>query len=56
MAEKGLDTASIDLLRGPDGQEVFLECNPAGQFHFVGQTLGLPLEREVAEAPIGRAA
>lgn len=56
MAEKGLDTASIDLLRQPDGREVFLEANPAGQFHFVGQTLGLPLERYVAEALLRRAA
>ena len=56
MAAKSLDTASIDLLRGPDGRDVFLECNPAGQFHFVGQTLGLPLERYVAEALLQRAA
>lgn len=55
LAARGLDTASVDLVRRPDGEDVFLECNPSGQFHGLGGVWGEPLERRVAEALIRRA-
>jgi ATP-GRASP peptide maturase of grasp-with-spasm system len=44
----GLSTGSIDFLRKPDGQHVFLEVNPGGQFGFVSQQCNYLLEKHVA--------
>lgn len=39
---------AIDLRRTPAGEYVFLEVNPAGQWHFVEQRTGLPISQAVA--------
>ncbi|WP_051877211.1 MvdC/MvdD family ATP grasp protein [Streptomyces natalensis] len=48
MRRLGLVYGAIDLRRRPDGQYVFFEVNPAGQWLFVEQRAGLPISAEVA--------
>lgn len=55
MSSLDLDTGSIDLIRTPEKQHVFLEVNPVGQFGMVSYPCNYPLERKVAEALIQRA-
>lgn len=45
----GLDTGSLDLIRTPAGEHVFLEVNPVGQFAMVAEPCNYPLFRRVAE-------
>jgi len=40
---------AIDMRRRPDGEHVFLEVNPAGQWMFVENRTGLPITRAVAD-------
>lgn len=49
MRAMSLATGSIDLIRTPDGQHVFLEVNPVGQFKMVSNPCNYQLERRVAE-------
>lgn len=49
MESVPLSTGSIDLVRTPDGQHVFLEVNPAGQFRMVSEPCNYRLEKRVAE-------
>lgn len=44
-----LDYGCVDLRRRPDGEYVFFEVNPAGQFLFAEVDAGLPLARAMAE-------
>lgn len=48
VSELGLRFAAIDLRRRADGEHVFLEVNPAGQWLFVEERTGLPITRAVA--------
>ncbi|MEV0375649.1 MvdC/MvdD family ATP grasp protein [Streptomyces sp. NPDC050636] len=48
MRRLGLVYGAIDLRRRPDGQYVFFEVNPAGQWLFVEERTGLPITAEVA--------
>lgn len=50
-----LDTGSLDLIKTPEGREVFLEVNPIGQFGMTSKPCNYQLERKVAEALIRRA-
>ena len=34
---------AIDMIVTPEGEHVFLEINPSGQFGFVEQSTGLPI-------------
>ena len=43
-----LDTGSIDLIRDPSGQFIFLEVNPVGQFGMVSGPCNYHLDYEVA--------
>lgn len=52
----GLDTGSLDLVRTPDGRDVFLEVNPVGQFGMVSHPCNYHLERRVAERLVRRSA
>lgn len=49
MEELDLTTGSLDLVRTPDGQHVFLEVNPAGQFGMVGHPGNYRLEKRIAQ-------
>lgn len=44
----GLEFGCIDLVRGKDGNLYFLEINPAGQWLWLEERLGLPISAEIA--------
>ncbi|MBI5069039.1 MAG: alpha-L-glutamate ligase [Deltaproteobacteria bacterium] len=43
LSRLGLRYGAVDLRRSADGEHLFLEVNPAGQFHFVEQRTGQPI-------------
>lgn len=45
----GLTFAAYDLIVTPDGDEVFLECNPGGQWLWLENELGLDISGALAE-------
>ncbi|PNY80418.1 MvdC/MvdD family ATP grasp protein [Deinococcus koreensis] len=45
----GLVYGAIDMRRTPDGDYLFLEVNPAGQWMFVEERTGLPISQAVAD-------
>lgn len=45
----GLRFSAIDLARRPDGEYVFFELNPNGQWAWVEQLTGLPLREKLAD-------
>ena len=49
MDELDLETGSIDLIKGIDGNYYFLEVNPVGQFGMTSYPCNYYLERKVAE-------
>jgi glutathione synthase/RimK-type ligase-like ATP-grasp enzyme len=49
LREFGLGIGSFDFVETTDGQIVFLECNPSGQFGFLEELLDLPISRSVAD-------
>jgi glutathione synthase/RimK-type ligase-like ATP-grasp enzyme len=50
MARLGLRQGAIDLIVTPDGEYVFLEVNPNGEWGMLEQELGLPISATLAEA------
>ena len=48
MRELGLEYGAIDLRLTPDGEYVFFEVNPAGQFLFVEHACGHPISAAMA--------
>lgn len=44
----GLSFAAIDLIRTPDGEFVFLELNPNGQWLWIEDLTGLPIAQAIA--------
>lgn len=55
MSSLKLGTGSIDLIRTPEKEDVFLEVNPIGQFGMVSKPCNYHLERRVAENLIAKA-
>jgi glutathione synthase/RimK-type ligase-like ATP-grasp enzyme len=49
MERLGLVYGAIDLRRGADGRDVFLEINPAGEWRFVEERTGQPITEAMAE-------
>jgi glutathione synthase/RimK-type ligase-like ATP-grasp enzyme len=49
----GLRYGAIDMRRTPDGEYVFLEVNPAGQWLFVERLTGMPIGQAVADLLAG---
>jgi glutathione synthase/RimK-type ligase-like ATP-grasp enzyme len=49
LAEIGAVYAAVDFIVTPDGEYVFLEVNPAGQFMWLQHDLGLELGDEMAD-------
>jgi hypothetical protein len=43
-----LGFGAFDLIERPDGEIVFLECNPSGQHNWLEQELGLPIADAIA--------
>jgi len=50
MAGLGLRQGAIDMIVAPDGEYVFLEVNPNGEWGMLEQELGLPISEALAEA------
>lgn len=44
----GLRFGAFDFIENPDGEIVFLECNPNGQYSWLEETLGFPIAAAVA--------
>jgi hypothetical protein len=49
MDSFGLNFASLDMIVTPDGEFVFLELNPNGQWLWLEFELGLPLVASMAD-------
>lgn len=49
MRRLGLEYGAIDMRLTPEGDYVFLEINPAGQFLYVEQATGLPITAALAK-------
>jgi hypothetical protein len=49
MKALGLNSGSIDLLVRPNGEHIFLEVNPIGQFLGYGEGVNHSLDRKIAE-------
>lgn len=47
-----LGYGAFDLIETPDGEVVFLECNPSGQFSWLEERLGLPISTALAASLI----
>jgi glutathione synthase/RimK-type ligase-like ATP-grasp enzyme len=56
VASYGLTYGALDLIVTPEGEHVFLENNPGGQFLFVEQLAGIDLSGAVADWLAGHAA
>lgn len=54
MEAIGLDTGSIDIIKGKDGQYYFLEINPVGQFGFVSKPCNYNFEKLIAKTLINK--
>jgi MvdC family ATP-grasp ribosomal peptide maturase len=50
MRELGLVYGAIDLIRTPDGEHVFLEVNPGGEWGMLERDLNLPISEALADA------
>lgn len=50
MTELGLVFGAIDLICTPEGEHVFLEVNPAGEWGMLERDLGLPIADAIARA------
>jgi MvdC family ATP-grasp ribosomal peptide maturase len=50
MTELGLVFGAIDLIYTPEGEYVFLEVNPAGEWGMLQRDLGLPIADAIARA------
>lgn len=57
MNAADLSFGAIDMVVKPDGEFVFLEINPSGQFSWIENITGLPISKAIAETlahpPIG---
>jgi glutathione synthase/RimK-type ligase-like ATP-grasp enzyme len=49
MRRLGLHYGAVDMRRTDAGEHLFLEVNPAGQWHFVEHRTGLPISEAIAD-------
>ena len=50
MAECGLVYSCLDFIVTPEGQYVFLESNPRGQYLWIEELTGMPITDAIADA------
>lgn len=50
VAKLGLQYGAIDMIYTPEGEYVFLEINPNGQYGWIEQRTGLPISEAIAKA------
>lgn len=55
LGKMGLRFGAFDFIEKPDGEIVFLECNPNGQYGWLEEELGLPISEAVAAELIKKA-
>ena len=55
MSRMNLCFGSLDFIVTPEGEHVFLEVNPVGQFGWIVEQTGLPIYERLAELLIDRA-
>ncbi len=48
LGRMGLQFGAFDFIETPDGETVFLECNPNGQYGWLEQGLNLPISNSIA--------
>ncbi|HVB22306.1 MAG TPA: hypothetical protein VNG51_10205 [Ktedonobacteraceae bacterium] len=48
LGKMGLKFGAFDFIEKPDGEIVFLECNPNGQYGWLEEELGLPISEAIA--------
>ncbi len=49
----GLNYGAIDMVIRPDGAHVFLEVNPAGEYHWIEMRTGMPITAAICELLLG---
>ena len=50
MSKLGLVYGALDLIQKPNGEYIFLEVNPTGEWGMLERDLGLPIAEAIAEA------
>jgi glutathione synthase/RimK-type ligase-like ATP-grasp enzyme len=55
MRRMNLRFGSLDFIVTPDGEHVFLEVNPVGQFGWIVEQTGLPIHERLADLLLDRA-
>ena len=55
MRRMNLRFGSLDFIVTPDGEHVFLEVNPVGQFGWIVEQTGLPIHERLADLLVDRA-
>lgn len=50
MLQLGLSFGAADIIRTPEGEHIFLEVNPAGEWGMLERDLGLPISEAIADA------
>ncbi|MCH8242864.1 MAG: hypothetical protein IH897_09665 [Planctomycetes bacterium] len=50
MKSLDLTNGAVDMIRTPDGEHVFLEINPAGEWGMLERDLKLPISEAIADA------
>lgn len=53
MTSVGLRQGAFDFIRTPDGEHVFLEVNPVGEWGMLERDLDLPISEAIADALLG---
>jgi len=49
LGKMGLKFGAFDFIEKPDGEIVFLECNPNGQYGWLEEALDLPISEAIAD-------
>jgi hypothetical protein len=53
MRDYGIRFAAFDLVVTPNGERVFLEINPAGQFLWIEELTGMPITDAIIDELLG---
>lgn len=48
LGQMGLGFGAFDFIERPDGEVVFLECNPNGQYGWLEEALEIPVSAAIA--------
>lgn len=48
MKDIDMNCGSIDMIYSPEGEYIFLEVNPVGQFQWLSKSCNYDIERQIA--------